>query len=274
MMEEEEEEQELVTRGASKRARAGSSVSAEAAAEADRVAKQVEADAALAAALTDPAPPPKKKRASGKRKPAAVRRAEEEAAAAALAANGGVPLEETPLDDSCFKCQESHSYPGNELILCDGDDCGSMYHLHCLRPKLLTVPKGDWCVAPPRSPGGGNQRRLLCPSCGGVASRPPHPAPPSPLSLDRRGHAAQVLPLVLVAAARPRQAGGGQLDRQDSRRPPARPARARRRRSLCRQRRGPRGCGGGRGLAGSGERAQAPRQYAERLGRARVPLQV
>ena len=158
--EDQELELELATRGAAKRARAGSSASADAGAEAGKAAimKQVEADAALAASLADQPPPPKKKRSSGKRKPAVVRRAEEEAAAAALAANGDVPPEEPP-HDLCVKCQESHSYPGNELLLCDGDDCDSAYHLHCLRPKLLAVPKGDWCVPRPSAPHVGSRRR-------------------------------------------------------------------------------------------------------------------
>jgi NAD(P)-dependent dehydrogenase (short-subunit alcohol dehydrogenase family) len=80
-----------------------------------------------------------------------------EAAAAALGANGDVPPEEPP-HDLCVKCQESHSYPGNELLLCDGDDCGSAYHLHCLRPPLAAVPEGDWfcfrCQFPKNNPQG------------------------------------------------------------------------------------------------------------------------
>ena len=224
--EDQDQELELATRGAAKRARAGSSAPAEAAAEAGKAAimKQVEADAALAASLADQPPPPKKKRSSGKRKPAVVRRTEEEAAAAALGANGDVPPEEPP-HDLCVKCQESHSYPGNELLLCDGDDCGSAYHLHCLRPKLLAVPKGDWCVPRPsalqRRPTRRPTRRQSTAQPHGRCAPSPH-VQPLPRADRRACRRAQVLPFVLFATACPRQARGRQFDRQDSRRSAAR----------------------------------------------------
>ncbi|XP_065861421.1 histone-lysine N-methyltransferase ATXR6 [Euphorbia lathyris] len=48
-------------------------------------------------------------------------------------------------DVCCEKCGSDQS-PA-ELLLCDGCDCG--YHLFCLRPILVSVPKGSW----------------FCPSC-------------------------------------------------------------------------------------------------------------
>lgn len=48
-------------------------------------------------------------------------------------------------DTQCEKCG-SGQYP-SELLLCDKCDCG--YHLFCLRPVLVAVPKGRW----------------FCPSC-------------------------------------------------------------------------------------------------------------
>ena len=53
------------------------------------------------------------------------------------------------MEAHCERCSELHSYPGNELLLCDGPECGAAWHLHCLRPKLAVVPVGDW----------------LCPTC-------------------------------------------------------------------------------------------------------------
>lgn len=71
------------------------------------------------------------------------------AAAGGVAAGGGASGEpaaavEQWVEDSCERCHEFHSYPGNELLLCDGADCGTAFHLHCLRPKLLVVPQGLW----------------------------------------------------------------------------------------------------------------------------------
>ena len=68
---------------------------------------------------------------------------------AADGAGGAVGTEDAPAEeqhvlDRCEKCAESHSYPGNELLLCDGEECDVAYHLHCLKPKLLVVPQGDW----------------------------------------------------------------------------------------------------------------------------------
>ena len=33
---------------------------------------------------------------------------------------------------------------GNEMLLCDGYGCDAAYHLDCLRPPLLRIPKGSW----------------------------------------------------------------------------------------------------------------------------------
>jgi histone demethylase JARID1 len=48
--------------------------------------------------------------------------------------------EEVP--SHCTKCG-SEQHPG-KLLLCDGDKCGSAYHIYCLTPKLEKIPRGKW----------------------------------------------------------------------------------------------------------------------------------
>lgn len=47
-------------------------------------------------------------------------------------------------DESCYVCDA-----GGELLCCD--TCSLVFHLHCLSPKLATIPKGKWscpyCIA-------------------------------------------------------------------------------------------------------------------------------
>ena len=43
----------------------------------------------------------------------------------------------------CYICNEYHSEPGNEMLLCDGcDDWGC--HLQCADPPLAEPPDGEW----------------------------------------------------------------------------------------------------------------------------------
>ncbi|KAG2708499.1 hypothetical protein I3760_05G196500 [Carya illinoinensis] len=58
------------------------------------------------------------------------------------------PLPKSPLEDNDVYCEEcgSGDFPA-KLLLCDKCDQG--YHLFCLRPILVSVPKGSW----------------FCPSC-------------------------------------------------------------------------------------------------------------
>jgi hypothetical protein len=54
----------------------------------------------------------------------------------------------------CSRCEQGYSFEGNELLLCEGEEspgvcCPHAFHLRCLRPPLMGVPKGEW----------------LCPTC-------------------------------------------------------------------------------------------------------------
>ena len=84
---------------------------------------------------------------------AAAVAAEAEAEAEARAKEAAEP--KVYVEDYCVRCRELHSYPGNELLLCDGDGCNAAWHLHCLRPKLLMVPTGKW----------------YCPTCASVRKK-------------------------------------------------------------------------------------------------------
>ena len=113
----------------------------------DAIRAQVESDAALAAALAEGSLPPRKKQRPGVGDSA--EEAQGSTAAAATTASMQPTIEEEDfVEDACIKCLELHSYPGNELLLCDGEGCGAAWHLHCLKPKLISVPKGDWCDMP------------------------------------------------------------------------------------------------------------------------------
>ena len=52
-------------------------------------------------------------------------------------------------DRSCEECGTKDSEVQNEMLLCDGPDCSSAWHLLCLPIPLASVPEGLW----------------LCPEC-------------------------------------------------------------------------------------------------------------
>ncbi|KAF4674582.1 hypothetical protein FOL46_004591 [Perkinsus olseni] len=54
------------------------------------------------------------------------------------------------MDVACEKCQLRWWWEGNEIILCaryDSHGCHAGCHLKCHRPKLTTIPEGEWLCA-------------------------------------------------------------------------------------------------------------------------------
>lgn len=49
-------------------------------------------------------------------------------------------------DPACFLCGNASSNQKNNIVFCDGCDCG--YHQNCLNPKLKVIPVGQWFCSP------------------------------------------------------------------------------------------------------------------------------
>jgi hypothetical protein len=47
----------------------------------------------------------------------------------------------------CATCGGGDSLPGNEILLCDGLDCGQCYHQKCHSPNVAAVPENEWLCA-------------------------------------------------------------------------------------------------------------------------------
>jgi len=61
-------------------------------------------------------------------------------AAASPAREGGLADPEL----SCVKCKSQDDAP--DMLICDACDRG--WHIHCLKPKLTSIPEGDWYCPP------------------------------------------------------------------------------------------------------------------------------
>lgn len=70
---------------------------------------------------------------------------------------------------SCSVCNKSDRE--DELLVCDTPGCGKATHLSCCKPKLKTIPAGDWfcsgCVLPKTSKGPQSRKH----------AQTPHPSP-------------------------------------------------------------------------------------------------
>ena len=51
---------------------------------------------------------------------------------------------DAPPGEYCTLCGSGDSFPGNEILLCDGIGCGTSYHQKCVTPAVLAVPEGTW----------------------------------------------------------------------------------------------------------------------------------
>lgn len=60
-----------------------------------------------------------------------------------------VPPFDPQNDPHCATCGGGESATGNEILLCDGLNCGNSFHQQCMDPPALEVPEGAW----------------LCPAC-------------------------------------------------------------------------------------------------------------
>lgn len=93
------------------------------------------------------------------------------------------PQQTTPAEQAqprilCTECGQGDREA--ELLLCDGVDCGRATHLSCCKPKMKTIPEGNWfcnICTPPRTP----KARKHVDAAHGLQSRKPAQTPqPSP----------------------------------------------------------------------------------------------
>jgi bromodomain and PHD finger-containing protein 1 len=70
-------------------------------------------------------------------------------------------------DAVCEICQHGDSVPGNQILFCDGKDCGVIVHQECY--GVLEVPEGDWrCATCALGIPANTAVCVLCPHRGGA----------------------------------------------------------------------------------------------------------
>jgi hypothetical protein len=57
---------------------------------------------------------------------------------------------------ACFACGSGEEAHNNHILLCDGEECDRAYHMHCLTPRLVRLPRA---------------RLWFCPACKDEAAR-------------------------------------------------------------------------------------------------------